>query len=363
VPDTDVLERLRQLEAEVAQLRDDRAASEPRFGRRHLITAAAGAAAGGVLASAAPAAAADGDNLKLGSTANTAPSATEVSGGHWTFNTPVTVSGSDEEVRLGGGVGATILVGAGNGYAILAGNDAMHGATIFVENATGAAIHAQTGDLPPDGTPPGPAPTIIAASYWPQTVPFGAGGQGRAHIWFEPRGEPGPPSDLEHEVGELALGSGTDIHVCHAKGTPGGWHTLLTNRTPAGTAAGVMQILDAPFRLYDSRPGRASAITGPKTKLVAGSVRVLAATQHGVAAGALAVVATIAVTQTTNASGHVAAHAAGLPDPGTSTINWFGPNQTLATTTIARLSTDGGLALRCGPSATHITVDILGWIA
>jgi hypothetical protein len=122
-------------------------------------------------------------------------------------------------------------------------------------------------------------------------------------------------------------------------------------------------MLDTPFRLYDSRPGYAGAITTPKGKLTT-TTRTLDVAGHGTPAvpdGATAVLTTIAVTQTVS-SGYLRAWAAGTPQPATSIINWDHTNHTGATTLPVRLGTNGAINLRAPINNAHIVIDVLGWI-
>ena len=82
-----------------------------------------------------------------------------------------------------------------------------------------------------------------------------------------------------------------------------------------------------------------------------------------VPAGALGLLCTITVTATEGAGGFLKAFPAGGTVPGTSVLNWFGPGQNLATTTIVRLSATGAMALRSGSNPTQVLVDVIGFLA
>ena len=83
-----------------------------------------------------------------------------------------------------------------------------------------------------------------------------------------------------------------------------------------------------------------------------------------VPAGATGVAITITVTETEGgAGGFVAAFPAGTTWPGTSTVNWFGPGQNLATAAVLALGGDRQLTLRGGVAAAHVVVDVTGYIA
>jgi hypothetical protein len=117
----------------------------------------------------------------------------------------------------------------------------------------------------------------------------------------------------------------------------------------------------APRRVYDSR--RAD------TKLAAGverTVRVADAADGSgevVPAGARAAAITFTVTETEGADGgYAAAFPAGTAWSGTSSVNWFGPNQNLATAAIVGLDVERRITLRGGVASTHVVVDVTGYL-
>ena len=72
-----------------------------------------------------------------------------------------------------------------------------------------------------------------------------------------------------------------------------------------------------------------------------------------VPAKATAVALTVTVTETEGTGGFVAVRPAGTVYNGTSSINWFGPNQNLATTVISGLDADRQITLRAGAQSTQ----------
>lgn len=78
--------------------------------------------------------------------------------------------------------------------------------------------------------------------------------------------------------------------------------------------------------------------------------------------GATAVVMTLTVTETEAPGGYVSAYASGNSWPGTSSINWFGVDQNIATTVIVGLGGDRQLTLRGGVASTHVVADVTGYI-
>jgi hypothetical protein len=374
--------RIDELESRLESLEQPAGRGPKPFGRRHLLAAAGSAIAGGVLGSGSAAGAASGDPLILGAT-NTASSETEVL--------------STDEVRL---VRTHYDETAGGGQPVLsiaqsvvppgdrdnptlqvstqsffwAGGRRAFWAVSFNDQGPGAYLQSTSGDglhVVIKGNPFDPLPghnsvvTADSRENAPETVGFHATTGGRAHLLLEPRATAGAPTTLPHDAGEVALDANTNLHVCHSAGTPGSWHRLLNNRAPLGTAAGAIVLRDSPFRLYDSRPGKPSALPGPKGTLTPGASRDLDVVGQGsppVPAEAIGVLATVTVTAT-GTSGHLRAHATGTPPPNTSIINWDHAGQTIATTTMIRLGASGAVTLRASSTATHFLVDILGWIA
>ena len=131
---------------------------------------------------------------------------------------------------------------------------------------------------------------------------------------------------------------------------------------PPGTAgsssSGLVPI--PPARVYDSRLG------GGKLRSNEERTVGLATATDGAAvvpAGAGAATITLTVTDTEGAGGYVAVFPAGTTWPGTSSINWFGPGQNLATAAFVALGGDRGIVLRGGAADCHVVVDVTGYLA
>lgn len=189
------------------------------------------------------------------------------------------------------------------------------------------------------------------------TGPSGAyGGEffgGVAEVRLRPGGAAPITLANAHQVGELYEDETGTLWICTAGGTPGTWREI------AGPAsAGAFHPI-APQRVYDSRPDR---------KLVPGTDRVISVANSvgGVAdvvpAGATAVAATITVTETEGAAGgFVSMRPGNASDNGTSSINWWAPGQTLATTVIVGVDATRQVIALPGPSAAHLIIDVTGW--
>jgi hypothetical protein len=175
---------------------------------------------------------------------------------------------------------------------------------------------------------------------------------GLAEVRLRPGGAAPITLTNAHKAGELYSDETGTLWLCVLDGTPGTWREL-SGTTSSGSFHAI-----SPKRVYDSR-------TAPAGKLAAGEDRTISvATSNGVEAiptGATAVAMTFTVTDTEGSGGFVAVRPAGTPYEGTSSINWFGPGQNLATTVISALGGDRQLNLWDGVAATHVVVDITGF--
>jgi len=174
---------------------------------------------------------------------------------------------------------------------------------------------------------------------------------GLAEVRLRPGGAAPITLTNAHKAGELYADETATIWLCVADGTPGTWRELA-----GPTSSGAFHAI-SPKRVYDSRTG-----TG---KLMPGEDRTISvATSNGVEAiptGATAVAITLTVTDTEGNGGFVAVRPTGTPYEGTSSINWFGPGQNLATTVISALGGDRQLNLWGGVAPTHVVVDVTGY--
>lgn len=114
-----------------------------------------------------------------------------------------------------------------------------------------------------------------------------------------------------------------------------------------------------PKRVYDSRTTGKLAPDEERTISVATALN---GSGQVVPTGATAVAITITVTDTEDA-GYVSAFPAGTQWQGTSTVNWFGPGQNLATAAILSLGGDRQLTLRGGVARTNVVVDVTAYVA
>jgi hypothetical protein len=114
----------------------------------------------------------------------------------------------------------------------------------------------------------------------------------------------------------------------------------------------------APSRVYDSR------VTGGKVhdgeERVVSLAQELNGTSEVVPAGAIAAALTATVTGTEGA-GYIAVFPADAAWAGTSSLNWFGPDQNLATTVLSKLDADRRVKVRGGVNPTHFVIDVAGY--
>jgi hypothetical protein len=124
-----------------------------------------------------------------------------------------------------------------------------------------------------------------------------------------------------------------------------------------GPGGGLVAI--PPARVYDTRAG-----AGP---LHDGEIRnvSLATALDGtpvVPLGAAAAMVTITVTNTHGPGGFVAVYPGGGTWSGTSSVNWFGADQNLATAAFVALGANRDVALRAGGSATDVLIDVSAYV-
>ena len=185
------------------------------------------------------------------------------------------------------------------------------------------------------------------------------------------------PTSGTHSVGEIRMGTDGNLAVCVIAGSPGRWRRLAAavsnyDNWATGSAgwAGAVGLMRYPFRLFDSRPGT-TAPFGGDAKLVPGTsvpVQVTEVSAPGSGArsgpgGAVGVICTVTVTNTEGSGGYVKAFPADADPPNTSVVNWFGPGQNLASTTMVRLDEAGRLTLRVGSNRTDVLLDVIGFVA
>ena len=207
----------------------------------------------------------------------------------------------------------------------------------------------------------GASPTLLTSTADTALILNGQGGYG-----IECDG--GVANALFNGTGEdpLTLALGATLGTLYVDGTGDWWAATVTDpsnpawRKLAGAqSAGQLHLLDAPVRVYDSRPGLAPETVGPKAPTASNSAVTVDTRQNNsgvpTTANAVLINLTIAGPQ---AGGFASVWPSG-PFPGTSNIN-FSPGQNIATSAV----------VGCGPGAsiqvmsntvTDFIIDVSGY--
>jgi len=160
-----------------------------------------------------------------------------------------------------------------------------------------------------------------------------------------------------HTRGDLVEDSAGDLWLCVTSGTPGSWRKLGGPAT-----AGAFHVLNAPVRVYDSRPNNPPTAIGPKTPLGFGVNRTidLKANASTVPADATAVMLNILLVNAAVANGNFTVWANGAAKPAANTLVWGGSAARFSTLAVTKVDT----AARCQVNASHTTdivMDVVGY--
>jgi CHRD domain len=208
-----------------------------------------------------------------------------------------------------------------------------------------------------------------------------------AHIHRGAAGASGPPvvpaaGSLPNLGATSASGCvlTTGVLAAEIMGNPGGFyfnvHSTahgtgeIRGQLAAGPApSGEAHMLPAPLRAYDSRlPAGAAKIAPNETRTVSLASGKDAALVSFIAVppGATGAIVTLTVTETGTgvggAGGFLTLYSAALTaQPSTSTINWAGADQNLATTTQVAVDATGSVKVSAGGNSTHFVIDVIGY--
>ncbi len=128
--------------------------------------------------------------------------------------------------------------------------------------------------------------------------------------------------------------------------------------TVLGSSGGSISAIP-PSRVYDSRQGGGKLRPGEERTI---SLATALTGAPVVPVQATAATITVTVTDTEGPGGYVAVFPGGGAWSGTSSINWFGPNQNLATATFVALGSNRDIVLLGGANATNVIVDVTGYV-
>lgn len=308
---------------------------------RHLLTAAAGAAAVAVVGSADGAAAGTGTFL-YGAANDAGPTETTLASNRAAARTlTVTNAGAagfaygGEAENVYGGHGTTYAMNVTAGYIGVVAQAPAGG--LWGSAGTGAGVQGTSNS----------GAGVLAQG-------------GRCDLQLLGSGDAAPGRLDAHAAGEVLRDRYGDVWCCVVAGTPGTWRKIAGPAT-----AGSLHAIE-PTRVYDSRwPAGGGPLASGTSRgidvsagrnLVTGAIE----TANVVPPKATALQYTITVTDTAG-SGFVAVTSIAATAYKASTANWSGPNQSIANSTMARL-TSPELRLWCGGGgSTHVIVDVLGY--
>ena len=175
---------------------------------------------------------------------------------------------------------------------------------------------------------------------------------GLAEVRLRPGGAAPVTLTNAHQVGEMYEDQDGTLWICTVAGSPGTWREIA-----GPTTAGAFHAIE-PRRVYDSRSGSKLSPAQDRTIPVANATD---GTLDVVPGKATAVALTVTVTETEGTGGFVAVRPGSTVYNGTSSINWFGPNQSLATTVITGVDADRQITLSAGAQNTHVVIDVTGY--
>ena len=170
---------------------------------------------------------------------------------------------------------------------------------------------------------------VAASGGGDNSVGLLAAGVNRANAWLLATGSPPLSRPVDHAQGELVEDSNGDLWLCIVEGNPGTWRKLGGPAT-----AGQLHLLDAPVRIYDSRPTEAPLTVPPKSPLDPATPRTIDATLNASGVPATATGLLVNATITNGAGpGFLTLWPQGAW-PGTSSVNWSAAGLTVASTTV-----------------------------
>jgi len=255
--------------------------------------------------------------------------------------------------------------------------------TPYLATLSGSSEVPGPGD--PDGTGAATVSIALDAGTLPATAEVcfdlaysGIANPTAAHIHDAPTGSAGPvvvdfgaptPNSFSGCVDNVANALAADILAnpaeyyvnVHNADYPAG---AIRGQLAAGPApAGSMHFLPTPLRAYDSR-------IAPATQMAAGETRTVSLASGfdlannrliAVPPGATAAIVTLTATQT-GGPGFLTIYSNAVSQPATSNLNFTTAGLSIAVSTQVAVDPGGSIKITAGPAATHVIVDVVGYL-
>ena len=185
----------------------------------------------------------------------------------------------------------------------------------------------------------------------------------KAPLFVMPMGAAPQARTDAHQAGELIEDSAAQLWLCVGSGTPGTWRKLAGPST-AGAFHPISQV-----RVYDSRfpqptPGKLAANANRVVSVKDGRDAGVVNAPDAIPAGAIAITGNVTVAETGAPAGYLTVMPGDAAAPVGSTVNWFGPNQTIANSFVSRLDANRQVKVFCGGAPapdTHFILDVTGY--
>lgn len=124
-----------------------------------------------------------------------------------------------------------------------------------------------------------------------------------------------------------------------------------------------MHFLDTPLRAYDSRVAPATQMAARETRTVSLATGLDRAGNELIAVppGATAAIVTLTATETAGA-GFLTIYSNAVSQPATSNLNFTTTGLSIAVSTQVAVDPAGNIKITAGPAATHVVVDVVGYL-
>ncbi len=170
-------------------------------------------------------------------------------------------------------------------------------------------------------------------------------------------------TDLAAEVASNPTAFYVNVHTSEF---PGG---AIRGQLEGGSEpAGSIHVLPVALRSYDSTASPDGKLAGSASRTISlvHGTDLTGARFVAVPPGATAAIVSLTVTQTevdeTNAGGLLKLFKAGSPQPATTAISWSSADQSITVTTTVGVDALGRVEVVAGSTATHFTVDVIGYL-